>query len=367
MSTTWPRHRGDQRPRLRQPDARRRLAGRARSARWRRPARRTAQQPAGRADRLLRAQRRQGDARRPPAQHHHRRRAGARARAPRSRRRPAEPRRRLGHAVRDAHRAPARRRRGLGRRARSWTATSTRSTRRPAASSTPTPSSPTARGGGWCCCRPATPDTLPLWRELVDDVEALLRPHLRTARRHPHRRRPRRREHLQRRCSPTSATSSSAPASPSRATARCASSSTGFTGREGEPLPLIVRKSDGGYGYAHHRPRRRSGTGSATSRADRVLYVIGAPQALHLAMVFETAARRPAGSPDASRSCTCRSARPRRRTARSCAPARGAPCKLIDLLDEAVERRRRGRRRGPSPTSTRTRAPRSRRRSASAR
>ena len=24
----------------------------------------------------------------------------------------------------------------------------------------------------------------------------------------------------------------------------------GFTGRDGKPLPLILRKSDGGYGYA---------------------------------------------------------------------------------------------------------------------
>ncbi len=51
----------------------------------------------------------------------------------------------------------------------------------------------------------------------------------------------------------------------------------GFTGRDGEPLPLIVRKQDGGYGYAHHRPRgralprrRRSArAGSSTSSARR--------------------------------------------------------------------------------------------------
>lgn len=61
-----------------------------------------------------------------------------------------------------------------------------------------------------------------------------------------------------------------------------------FTGREGEPLPLIVRKSDGGYGYATTdlaalRYRAR------TLKAKRVLYVVGAPQAQHFAMVFETA------------------------------------------------------------------------------
>jgi arginyl-tRNA synthetase len=62
----------------------------------------------------------------------------------------------------------------------------------------------------------------------------------------------------------------------------------GFTGREGKPVPLIIRKSDGGYGYGT--------TDLATIRyraqdlhADRILYVIGAPQHLHLQMVFATA------------------------------------------------------------------------------
>jgi len=62
----------------------------------------------------------------------------------------------------------------------------------------------------------------------------------------------------------------------------------GFTGREGRPLPLIVRKRDGGYGYAttdlatvRHRVRDLG--------AERMLYVIGAPQDLHLRMVWETA------------------------------------------------------------------------------
>jgi arginyl-tRNA synthetase len=62
----------------------------------------------------------------------------------------------------------------------------------------------------------------------------------------------------------------------------------GYTGREGNSVPLIVRKSDGAYGYAttdlatvRHRIR--------TLGADRMLYVIGAPQALHLDMVWATA------------------------------------------------------------------------------
>jgi arginyl-tRNA synthetase len=63
----------------------------------------------------------------------------------------------------------------------------------------------------------------------------------------------------------------------------------GFTTREGEPLPLIVRKGDGGYGYAatdlaalRHRVEEL--------KATRLLYVVGAPQRQHLAMVFAVAA-----------------------------------------------------------------------------
>ncbi len=62
----------------------------------------------------------------------------------------------------------------------------------------------------------------------------------------------------------------------------------GFTGRDGEPLPLIVRKSDGGYSYdttdlaaIRHRARKL--------RANDLLYVVGAPQRLHFEMVFAVA------------------------------------------------------------------------------
>jgi arginyl-tRNA synthetase len=63
----------------------------------------------------------------------------------------------------------------------------------------------------------------------------------------------------------------------------------GFTGREGRPLPLIIRKSDGGYNYAT--------TDLATIRyrvdelgCDRAIYVVGSDQALHFRMVFAVAA-----------------------------------------------------------------------------
>jgi len=60
----------------------------------------------------------------------------------------------------------------------------------------------------------------------------------------------------------------------------------GFSNREGEPLPLIVRKQDGGFGYAatdlaalRYRTQTLHGT--------RLLYVVGAPQTQHLQMVFK--------------------------------------------------------------------------------
>ncbi|MEU7777904.1 arginine--tRNA ligase [Micromonospora parva] len=62
----------------------------------------------------------------------------------------------------------------------------------------------------------------------------------------------------------------------------------GFTGRDGAPLPLIVRKSDGGYGYPATdlaALRQRVGELGAT----RLLYVVGLPQRQHFAMVFAVA------------------------------------------------------------------------------
>jgi arginyl-tRNA synthetase len=63
----------------------------------------------------------------------------------------------------------------------------------------------------------------------------------------------------------------------------------GFANRDGAPFPLMLRKSDGGYGYATTdlaAIRYRL----AELRGTRLLYVVGAPQARHLAMIF-TAAR----------------------------------------------------------------------------
>jgi len=62
----------------------------------------------------------------------------------------------------------------------------------------------------------------------------------------------------------------------------------GFTNRDGDPLPLIVRKSDGGFGYATTdlaAIRQRT----QDLKCDRILYVVGAPQSQHLEMIFTAA------------------------------------------------------------------------------
>jgi arginyl-tRNA synthetase len=110
----------------------------------------------------------------------------------------------------------------------------------------------------------------------------------------------------------------------------------GFTGRDGSPLPLILRKSDGGYGYgttdmAAIRYRIRD------LHANRIIYVVGAEQAQHFEMVFATA--RQAGwlteavrAQHAAIGMVTGADRKRFRT-RS-----GGSVKLIDLIDEAVAR-----------------------------
>lgn len=62
----------------------------------------------------------------------------------------------------------------------------------------------------------------------------------------------------------------------------------GFVSREGEPLPMIIQKSDGGYNYEttdmaalRHRVE--------VEKADRIICVTDAGQALHFQQVFKTA------------------------------------------------------------------------------
>jgi len=110
----------------------------------------------------------------------------------------------------------------------------------------------------------------------------------------------------------------------------------GFTGRDGKPLPLILRKSDGGYGYAS--------TDMAAIRyrirdlhADRLIYVVGAEQAQHFEMVFAVA--RQAGwltdAVSAEHAVIGLVTGADRKRFRS---RTGSSVKLIDLINEAVER-----------------------------
>src|SRR5690606_21393539 len=109
----------------------------------------------------------------------------------------------------------------------------------------------------------------------------------------------------------------------------------GFTGREGKPVPLIIRKSDGGYGYAT--------TDLATIKyrveqlkADRIIYVVGAPQSLHLRMVYETA--RQAGWLGNAEPIHVQIGNVLGSDGKILRTRSGAPVRLMALLDEAVER-----------------------------
>lgn len=110
----------------------------------------------------------------------------------------------------------------------------------------------------------------------------------------------------------------------------------GFTGREGKPVPLIIRKSDGGYGYgttdlATIRYRARQ------LHADRILYVIGAPQHLHLQMVFATA-RLAGWLPEDVHPVHVQIGNVLGQDGKILKTRSGAPIRLGVLLEEAVDR-----------------------------
>ncbi len=110
----------------------------------------------------------------------------------------------------------------------------------------------------------------------------------------------------------------------------------GFVGRDGDPLPLIVRKRDGGYGYDATdlaAIRYRAGTLHST----RLIYVVGAPQADHLAMVFAVAAQAGWLTP-AVRAEHVAFGSVLGEDGRMFRTRGGDTVKLTDLLDEAVRR-----------------------------
>jgi arginyl-tRNA synthetase len=110
----------------------------------------------------------------------------------------------------------------------------------------------------------------------------------------------------------------------------------GFTNREGEPLPLIVQKSDGGYGYAATdlaAIRDRFGR----LHADLALYVVGAPQVQHFAMCFETG-REAGWIPQGKEAIHVAFGSVLGSDRRMLRSRSGDSVKLIEVLDEAVAR-----------------------------
>ena len=108
------------------------------------------------------------------------------------------------------------------------------------------------------------------------------------------------------------------------------------TGPDGEPVPLIVRKSDGGFGYATTDLAairdRVEGLG-----ATRLLYVVDSRQALHFRMVFETA-RRAGWLPDRVEAVHLPFGTVLGTDGRPFRTRAGDTVRLMDLLDQAVGR-----------------------------
>ncbi|MEU4109254.1 MULTISPECIES: arginine--tRNA ligase [unclassified Streptomyces] len=107
-------------------------------------------------------------------------------------------------------------------------------------------------------------------------------------------------------------------------------------GPEGNPVPLIVQKSDGGYGYAAtdlSAIRDRV----FNLKASTLLYVVDARQALHFRMVFETA-RRAGWLNDDVTALQLAFGTVLGKDGKPFKTREGETVKLENLLDEAVER-----------------------------
>ncbi|GLV72025.1 arginine--tRNA ligase [Streptomyces hygroscopicus] len=107
-------------------------------------------------------------------------------------------------------------------------------------------------------------------------------------------------------------------------------------GPEGNPVPLIVQKSDGGFGYAATdlsaiRDRVRN------LKADTLLYVVDARQSLHFKMVFETA-RRIGWLGDRVHAVQLAFGTVLGKDGKPFKTREGETVRLEDLLDEATER-----------------------------
>ncbi len=112
----------------------------------------------------------------------------------------------------------------------------------------------------------------------------------------------------------------------------------GFTGRDEQPLPLIIRKSDGGYGYAttdFAAIRRRVDE----LHADRIAYVVGTAQELHFQMVF-AAAREAGWLPEDVEAVHVKIGSVLGEDGKILRTRSGASLRLMALLDDAVAKAR---------------------------
>jgi len=110
----------------------------------------------------------------------------------------------------------------------------------------------------------------------------------------------------------------------------------GFTNRENEPLPLIVQKSDEGFGYA------ATDLACVRDRVDRVgadllLYVVGADQHQHLEMCFEVA-RMAGWLPEGTAAIHVGFGNMLGADRKKFKTRSGGVVKLVDVLDEAMAR-----------------------------
>ncbi|NEA66544.1 arginine--tRNA ligase [Streptomyces sp. SID12488] len=108
-------------------------------------------------------------------------------------------------------------------------------------------------------------------------------------------------------------------------------------GPEGNPVPLIVRKSDGGYGYAATdlsaiRDRVFS------LKANNLVYVVDARQSLHFKMVFETARRAGWLNDEDVKAYQLAFGTVLGKDGKPFKTREGETVRLVDLLDEAVDR-----------------------------
>ncbi len=109
-----------------------------------------------------------------------------------------------------------------------------------------------------------------------------------------------------------------------------------FTGKEGDPLPVIIQKSDGGYLYAT-TDLAAIKYRSFELKADRSLYVVDARQSLHFQQVFAVAREAGLASDNISLEHIAYGTM-MGKDGRPFKTRSGDVVKLVDLLDESISR-----------------------------